>query len=318
MTMHFHDRPDTIPELSGSQRAVAVGVFDGVHRGHQRIVLETVAEARATGGVATAVTFQPHPEAVLRPHAAPRLLTTLRRKAELLEELGLDELVAVRFDSAFAQLSPGSFCKLVLSARLGARVVLVGENFRFGHRGCGTVADLRTYGDDHGFSVHAVALAQDAGEVISSTRIRMLISTGHVAEAAQLLGRPHRLEGIVVGGAHRGRGLGTPTANLAVEAGLAIPRLGVYVTRTLLSDGTRWPSVTSVGTNPTFEVDRKVRIETLLLGYAGTLYGSTIAVDFLEKIRNQQTFADGGTLVERIHMDEEIARGYFESRRDLL
>ncbi len=318
MTMNFYDALESILELPGSQRVVAVGVFDGVHRGHQRILLETVSQARKIGGVATSVTFQPHPEAVLRPHAAPRLLTTLRRKAELLEDLGLDELVAVRFDSAFAQLSPEAFCRLVLSARLGARLVLVGENFRFGHRGCGTVADLRAYGDDHGFIVHAVPLAEDSGEAISSTRIRMLVRNGHVADAAQLLGRPHRLEGIVVGGARRGRALGTPTANLAVEAGLAIPRLGVYVTRTLLPDGSSWPSVTSVGTNPTFEVDGKVRIETLLLGYAGTLYGWTIAVDFLEKIRNQEKFADGDSLVERIHRDEEIARGYFASRKDLL
>ncbi|HEY5530159.1 MAG TPA: bifunctional riboflavin kinase/FAD synthetase [Thermoleophilia bacterium] len=316
--MRFYDSLNAIPDSPASRRVVAIGVFDGVHRGHQRIILETLAQIEGTGGIATAVTFEPHPEAVLRPYAAPRLLTTLTRKAELLEALGLEELVAVRFDREFSQLSPLSFCRIVLSDRLGACLVLVGENFRFGHQGCGSVADLRGYGKDHGFSVEAVPLAEESGEIISSTRIRMLIKRGRVAEAARLLGRPHRLAGVVVEGAQRGRELGAPTANLAVERGLAIPRLGVYVTRTVFGDGTKWPSVTSVGTNPTFEVDRRVRIETLLLGFAGTLYGSNISVDFLEKIRDQLTFPDAGSLTERIYRDAEIARGYFDGRADLL
>jgi riboflavin kinase/FMN adenylyltransferase len=309
--MQVYERLDAIPELRGSRRVVAIGVFDGVHVGHQRILREAASRAHDEGGVATAVTFQPHPDAVLRPHAAPRLLTTLRRKAELLAAIGMDELVTVRFDRAFAQLSPEAFCRLVLSDRLGARTVVVGENFRFGHLGCGNVADLRAYGKSHGFAVQPVPLATEGDEVVSSTRIRTLIGGGHVADAARLLGRPHRLEGVVVSGVQRGRELGAPTANLTVEPGLAIPRLGVYVTRTIVADDFSRPSVTSVGTNPTFEVDRRVRIETLLLSYSGSLYGSNLGLDFLEKIRNQQKFPDAEALAMRIHEDEEFARGYF-------
>lgn len=308
--MRVYTSLDEIDEAPGHGRVVAIGVFDGVHRGHQRILGKAVESARLIGALSAAVTFYPHPEAVLRPKPAPRMLTSLERKAELLEGLGVDELVVVKFDRAFAQLSPEAFCRLVLSHRLGARQVVVGENFHFGHFGAGTPADLRDYGATHDFEVRSVPLAEEGGETISSTRIRKLISAGHVVDAARLLGRPHRIEGVVVSGVGRGRALEAPTANLAVDAGTAIPRLGVYVTRSFLDKGVAHPSVTSVGTNPTFEVDKKIRIETLLLDYAGDIYGSRLAVDFLERIRGQRTFPDAGSLVAQIRRDVEIARGY--------
>ncbi|MFH1833648.1 MAG: bifunctional riboflavin kinase/FAD synthetase [bacterium] len=295
-------------------RVVAIGVFDGVHRGHQRILAEAVESAKEIGALSTAVTFYPHPELVLRPKRKLRMLTSLERKAELIEALGVDELVVVKFDRAFAQLSAEAFCRLVLSHRLGARRVLVGENFRFGHRGIGTYADLRVYGTAHDFEVLSVALAEEGGEAISSTRIRKSISAGRVADAARLLGRPHRIEGEVVHGAGRGRALKAPTANLSVDAAMAIPRLGVYVTRSSVDGGPEGSSVTSVGTNPTFEADKKVRIETLLLDRVGDFYGARLAVDFLERIRAQRVFPDGASLAARIKRDVEIARGYADSR----
>jgi riboflavin kinase/FMN adenylyltransferase len=306
-----------VPESAAHGRVVAIGVFDGVHRGHQRILGEAAKAGHESGASVMAVTFQPHPEAVLRPHPAPRLLTSLERKAELIEGLGVDELLVVQFDRMFARLTPGEFCRKVLSDHLGARIVLVGENFRFGHQGAGTPLDLREYGRSHHFEVRTVPLAEDDGLTISSTRIRALITSGHVAEAAALLGRPHRIEGVIVKGAGRGRTLEAPTANLAVGAETAIPKLGVYVTRSVVDGGRTHASVTSVGTNPTFEVDHKTRIETLFLDEGEDVYGRGMALDFLERIRGQETFRDPATLVAQIKKDSEIARSYLANRRDL-
>lgn len=318
MSLSLYDSLEDISQAPPEGRVVAIGVFDGVHRGHQRILRETVEKAREVpGSLAVAVTFEPHPEAVLRPKPAPRLLTPLARKAELMEALGIEELVVLKFDRAFARLAPADFCRLVLSERLGARLVLVGENFRFGHAAAGTPAELEDYGRSHGFEVRTVPLHEDTGDSISSTRIRRLIGAGQVAEAARLLGRPHRIEGLVVAGVGRGRSLTVPTANLAVAPETAVPRQGVYVTRSLVDKADLHPSVTSVGTNPTFEVDRKLRVETLLLDYEGDIYGRCLSVDFLEWIRGQQRFSSPEALVARIRLDIEVARGYLESRGDL-
>jgi len=305
-----------VVEAPEQGRIVAIGVFDGVHLGHQRILEPAVSEARTGGALSTVVTFYPHPEAVLRPQVAPRMLTSLERKIELLESVFLDEVVVVRFDREFAQLSPESFCRAVLSRRLGARVVLVGKNFRFGHKGAGTPADLRDYGVTHGFEVRSITLAEKAGETISSTRIRKLLQAGQVKEGARLLGRPHRIEGPVVSGVGRGKRLDAPTANLTATREMALPGLGVYVTRSTVDHQHVHPSITSVGTNPTFETDRKVRIETLLLDFSGDLYGSHLAVDFLDRIRGQQSFPNAESLAARIKRDVAIARGYLESGSD--
>jgi riboflavin kinase / FMN adenylyltransferase len=299
------DQVNDAPTLG---RVAAIGVFDGVHRGHQLILASAVKEAGATGGLSTAVTFYPHPDAVLRPHAAPRMLTSLDQKAALLEALGLDEMVVVRFDHDFAQLAPESFCRAVLSAHLGARVVFVGENFRFGRHGEGTAAHLAEYGFAHGFDVRSIGLVEDDGDTISSTRIRELLRAGNVREAARLLGRPYRVEGTVAGGAGRGRTLAAPTANLPATRDMALPRVGVYATRAAVDGTEGHPSVTSVGTNPTFESSRRIRIETLLLDYSGDLYGRHLAVDFLDHIRGQRTFPDANSLAQQIREDVEAAR----------
>jgi riboflavin kinase/FMN adenylyltransferase len=306
----YHSLPE-VPDAPTAGRVVAIGVFDGVHRGHQEILWRAVDAARVRGASAAAVTFFPHPDAVLHHGSAPSMLTPLHRKEELLEGLGLDELIVVPFDMEFALLTPESFCGTVLSDHLGARAVLVGENFRFGHRGAGTPADLSQYGRSHGFEVVPVSLAREDGDVISSTRIREMLKAGRVTEAARLLGRPHRIEGTVISGAGRGRGLEAPTANLSPADDMALPRLGVYVTRSTVDRAHSHPSVTSVGTNPTFETDDKVRIETLILDYSGALYGSHLAVDFLERIRGQQAFQDAESLAAEIKRDVEKARAYF-------
>jgi riboflavin kinase/FMN adenylyltransferase len=318
VNLRLYETLEDAPDAPTEGRIVAIGVFDGVHRGHQRILREAVEKARGVPGCyATAVTFRPHPEAVLRSKPAPRLLTPLARKAELLDDLGVDELVVVKFDRDFAQLSPNEFCRLVLSRYLGARAVLVGENFRFGHLGAGDAVHLRAYGRAHGFSVDTVSLAQDAGEPISSTRIRNLIAAGHVSDAVRLLGRPHRIEGLVVAGLGRGRALCAPTANLAVEPETAVPRQGVYVTRSLLDGSEVHLSLTSIGTNPTFEVDKKIRVETMLLDYEGDIYGRRLALDFLERIRSQRAFPDAEALARQIKLDVETARVYLAHRIDL-
>lgn len=303
-----------VPDPAGAGRVVAIGVFDGVHRGHQEILSGAVEAARVTGATPEVVTFYPHPDAVLHRRSAPPMLTPLERKAELVEALGVEELVVVLFDTEFARLTPAEFCSAVLSDHLGARAVFVGENFHFGHRGAGTPADLRLYGQTHGFDVVAVSLAREEGEVISSTRIRELLREGSVTEAAGLLGRPHRIEGTVVSGVGRGKGLDAPTANIAPTLDMALPRLGIYITRSTVDGSDTHPSVTSVGTNPTFESDGKIRIETLLLDFSGDLYGRRLAVDFLEPIRQQQAFPDAESLAARIKQDVETARAYFRSR----
>jgi riboflavin kinase/FMN adenylyltransferase len=304
----IYSRLDQVHSAPAEGRVVAIGVFDGVHLGHQSIIAEAVAAAEEVGARPTVVTFYPHPETVLRPGAGPASLTMPGRKAELVMGLGIEEVVTVVFDSQFSQLLPEAFCRVVLSTRLGARVVLVGENFRFGRHGVGTAGDLAAFGKTHGFAVHPIPLVSDRGVPISSTRIRGLVGAGEVEPAAELLGRPHRLEGIVVRGARRGRTLQAPTANLEVFKELALPASGVYVTRTVVEGRLEHESVTSVGTNPTFENGDEIRVETLLLDYQGELYGAAIAVDFLARLRGQRLFAGAEALSEQIRKDATSAR----------
>lgn len=297
---------------AGIARSVAIGSFDGFHRGHQAIVRQAVGAARAMGGSATVLTFEPHPSVVLAARGpAPALLSPFDLKVNLLEEAGVDELVALPFDAAFAALSPRRFCETVLSEKLNARQVMVGENFRFGSGGAGNAEDLIAFGRRSGFSVTAIGLVIVRGKPVSSTRVRRLVAEGRVEEAAELLGRPHSLDGLVGAGAGRGRDLGTPTANLEVPPGLAVPGPGVYVTRTHIAPGDVRPSVTSIGTNPTFESDDVVRIESFLMEFSGNLYGRRIRVEFLEWIRGQHTFAGAAALQERIAADVEAARAFF-------
>lgn len=310
--MRIYRSLDEIARLpEGTPRAVAIGTFDGVHLGHQQIISMAVQAARSMNGVATVVTFEPHPGAVLRPHDRPKVLTPLEVKIDLMGELGVDEVVAVPFTKEFASLSPDEFCKVLLSDRLQARQVSVGANFRFGRGGLGTAIDLLSYGQEYGFSVSAIQLLRIDGGVVSSTRIRRLVLQGDVRSAARLLGRPHRLVGMVVAGVGRGRTLGVPTANIRPPEDAAVPANGVYITRTHLPLQPPFQSVTSIGTNPTFEHDDVVRIETFLFDFHGTLYDSPIQVEFLERLREQRPFPSKEALVEQITRDVEEAKRFF-------
>ncbi|NLE73295.1 MAG: bifunctional riboflavin kinase/FAD synthetase [Actinobacteria bacterium] len=297
-------------------RAVAIGTFDGVHVGHQRIIGMAVDMAHSMQGVPTVVTFEPHPGAVLRPNSKPTILTPLGVKVRLLERYGVEEVVAVPFTVEFATLEPAEFCLRLLSERLGARQVSVGANFRFGRGGRGTAIDLLSLGRDQGFSVSAIQLIKSQGDAVSSTRIRRLVAEGDVEDAARLLGRPHLLAGQVVAGVGRGRTLGMPTANLRPPEDAAVPGQGVYVTRTHTAQWPSQDSVTSIGTNPTFESDDVVHIETFLLDFYGTLYDAPLEIEFLARLRGQQAFATKELLVEQMHRDVEEARRILADARE--
>lgn len=288
-------------------RCVAtVGVFDGVHRGHQRIVSRTLARAAELRLPAVAVTFNPLPEAVLRPGSAPALLTTFDRRVELLASLGIDGVYVVHFDAEFARLTPEEFTSSVLVGALRAVDVTVGENFRFGRRASGDVTTLARLGSAAGFMVDSISLAHPDGPdapPFSSTWIRQRIAAGEVEAAAGALGRPHRVEGVVVHGDHRGRELGYPTANVDVPAGLAVPADGVYAG---WLDG--MPAAVSIGTNPTFNGTAR-RVEAYALDRDDLdLYGEYVVVDLAARLRGMIAFDGVAPLLAQMAADVQRCR----------
>jgi riboflavin kinase/FMN adenylyltransferase len=277
----------SVAELAAGARTVAIGSFDGVHRGH-RLVLDT---AREAGGTVTVVTFWPHPRLVLGNRV--ELLSTLERRLELLEVAGIDETLVVSFTPRVAALEPEEFCDSLLR-RIGANVIVVGENFRFGRAAAGDTATLERLG----FDVRPVPLL--AG--VSSTQIRAHMRAGDVAAAAPLLGRPAELDGTVVLGDQRGGTLGFPTANLAVPADLLVPAFGIYAG---FARGHR--AAVSIGVNPHYGGDER-RIEPHLLDFEGDLYGQRLLVELWQRLRAEQAFASEAALVEQIARDVEAAR----------
>lgn len=299
-------------------RVVVIGVFDGVHRGHRSLVDRAVARSLEPGASGErdviAVTFEPHPAAVLRPDRAPLMLTDVDRRRELLLRAGADEVAVVAFDEEFSTQSPEEFVDYLLVDLLGGRrvdAIVAGANFRFGQGAQADVAALREIGRRRGFDVEEVALVterasgtEDAGEPVtwSSTFVRSRIATGDVVTARRVLGRPHRLDGIVVGGEKRGRELGYPTANVDVEQGLAIPHDGVYA-GWLIDGDRRWPAAISVGTNPHFQ-GRSRTVEAYVLGRDDLdLYDHHVGVEFAELIREQAAFDSLEALVEQMADD---------------
>ncbi len=295
----------------GSQSAVAVGNFDGVHRGHQALVAAAVARAAQSGGSAVVLTFDPHPARFLRPQAAPAVLTTLAQKEELVRALGIDRLVALEFDERVAALSPDAFARDVLAGALGAHHVVVGDSFRFGHDRAGDARTLEAAGGTLGFSVQVIPPLLHAGRPVSSSRVREALGTGDVREAEALLGRPYALDARVVRGDARGRDLGFPTANLAGGEQM-VPARGVYAGRCLLPGGELWPAVVNVGERPTFGGGGLV-VEAHLLDFEGDLYGQSVRLAFLERLRDERRFASKGELVERIRQDVREARALFSA-----
>ena len=292
---------------------VTVGVFDGVHRGHQRIIARARAVASARQLPVVVVTFDPHPDEVIRPGSHPPLLVTVRRRVQLLAEQGCAAACVLPFTLDFSRLGPDEFVRMVLAERLHARWVVVGDNFRFGHRARGDVPLLAELGEKYDFGAEGVPLLTEHGETISSSEIRAELNAGDVAGAARDLGRPHRVEGVVVRGHQRGRALGFPTANLETTPYPAVPGDGVYAgwLASLDSDGletARWPAAISVGTNPTFE-GRDRTVEAYALDRDDLdLYGVHVAVDFAERLRGMVRFGSAAELIEQMYQDVDAAR----------
>ncbi|MEV6365444.1 bifunctional riboflavin kinase/FAD synthetase [Micromonospora musae] len=287
---------------------VTIGVFDGVHRGHQATIRHAVTRARELGVQSVVLTFDPHPAEVVRPGSHPAVLTESARKAELIEELGVDVLCVVPFTPEFSRLPAEAFVHDVLVENLHATRVVVGNNFRFGHRAAGDVALLERLGATFGFSVEGGPLVAEEGTVFSSTYIRSCVDAGDVGAAAAALGRPHRVEGVVVRGDQRGRELGFPTANLLCHRYAAIPADGVYAAR-LVRRGRREPllAAVSVGTNPTFS-GRERRVEAYALDFDGDLYGERLALDFVAHLRGQIRYDSIEPLIAQMHQDVERTR----------
>lgn len=287
---------------------VTVGNFDGLHRGHRKIVEQVLSRARALQGVALLITFEPHPLALLAPERAPGLLATPEQKLELLADAGLDVVLILPFTPALAALTAEEFVGEYLSRGLGAREVYVGENFNFGRGRQGNADLLVGLCDSHGISAAKVPEVCYLGSPISSSRIRRALRSGEVELARELLARPHSISGTVVRGAGRGADLGFPTANLTLRDQL-VPQDGVYVTKVVV-EGSSHPSVTNIGSRPTF-AEGKFTIETHLLDGSGDLYDRTIEVHFLARLRPELKFESAEALVKQVRRDVERARTYF-------
>jgi riboflavin kinase/FMN adenylyltransferase len=301
---------------------VTVGMFDGVHRGHRVLLDRVAAEAAARGLPAGAVTFDRHPLEVLRPGSQPPLLTTLDRKVALLGEAGMDFVLVLAFTQELSMVTAEAFATGMLLDGLHARAVVVGENFRFGHKAAGDAALLAALGGPLGVEVVAVALRADGGEPLSSTRIRTELARGDVRAAARLLGRPYAVDGVVVEGDGRGgRLLGVPTANLAVAPGIAVPANGIYAGHLTeeapegsgepqggapVGRGVRRPAATSVGVNPQFNTG--FRVEAHVLDFDGDLYGRRVAVSFEHRLRGEAAFPSVEELIAQMREDIRQAR----------
>jgi riboflavin kinase/FMN adenylyltransferase len=308
---------DDVPDDWG-RTVVTIGEFDGVHLGHQRIVERAAEIARTKGLPVVVITFDPHPDEVVRPGSHPPLLCTAKCRAELLAGLGVDAVCVLPFTYEFSQLSPDEFVRIALAERLHAVAVVVGENFRFGHKAAGDVALLKQLGEKYDFTAEGVPLLVADGVTISSSYIRERVEAGDVETAAAALGRPHRVTGVVVRGHQRGRALGFPTANLETPPHTAIPADGIYTGWLYQlgpadsgSDGPeeqRWPAAISVGTNPTFgEGERTVEAYALDRDDLD-LYGAHVAVDFTQRLRGTVRFDSIDALIDQMHRDVDAAR----------
>ncbi|HEV7376565.1 MAG TPA: bifunctional riboflavin kinase/FAD synthetase [Pyrinomonadaceae bacterium] len=290
---------------------LTLGVFDGLHLGHQLIMSTVVERARAINAVPTVITFDPHPRAVLHPESAPPLLQTFDQKIEAFGVLGIEQTIIVRFTRDFAQLEAEDFLRDVVRDRLQAVEVYLGRGFAFGRNREGNIELLRKVSKQLGFSADEVPEVRLRGQRISSSRIRGLLAEGKVNLARRMLGRPYGVEGRVVRGAERGRTLGFPTANLRPE-NRVIPRVGVYITATLIEGAWR-RSITNIGTRPTFESDSaQPSVETYVMNWTGDLYGDVVRVRFLRRLRNEQKFASIDELKQQIARDRDRASEYFE------
>lgn len=292
------------PPLDGPT-AVTIGVYDGVHLGHQRVL-----EALGSAGLpVVVVTFRDHPVRVISPEGAPKLLTSIDRRIEILEGLEVAATAVVDFDDDFRLLPAEEFIEKVLVATLRAQRIAVGKDFRFGHQQAGDVPMLRSMGVQHGYVVDDVEILEE-GVPVRSTVIRALLREGHAKAARRLLGRPFRLVGTVVQGDQRGRSIGFPTANLEIADDLLIPGSGVFAVRAFI-DGIDREGVVNIGRRPTFGGTESV-VEAHIFDFSGDLYGQQISIDFIERLRSEQKFAGIDELVNAIRLDVAAARNLLE------
>jgi riboflavin kinase/FMN adenylyltransferase len=316
MRMHFWRGCDEVP-AEVPPTSVTVGTFDGVHRGHRRLLDRVVADA-GDGSMPVAVTFDPHPLAVIRPDLAPALLTSIPHRLELFADAGIEGVLAIQFTPELALESAEHFATRVLAQTLNARHVVVGRNFRFGHRAAGDVVTLTELGRELGFHVTVVDLEPLEGEApVSSTAVRAMVASGDVSAAAEALGRPHRLSGTVVTGDRRGRELGYPTANLDVAVGTAIPADGVYAgwLRAQGEPDTWRRAAISIGTNPTFNgIDRRVEAHVLDAPEGFDLYGLWADVDFVARLRGMERFESLEALIAQMGADVRQTREVLAGR----
>jgi riboflavin kinase/FMN adenylyltransferase len=289
---------------------LTLGVFDGLHLGHQLIMKTVVDRAQIAGAIPTVITFEPHPRAVLHPESAPPLLQTFDQKIEALSVLGIEQTIVIHFDQTFARIQAEEFLRDVIVDRLHAREVYLGRGFAFGHDREGNIVLLRKVAGDLGFVAEEVAEVTLRDKRVSSTRIRELLNQGRVNIARRMLGRPYGVEGRVVRGAERGNKLGFPTANLHPR-NRVIPRNGVYVTATLIAGEWR-RSVTNIGTRPTFETATETSVETYVMNWSDDLYGDVLRVRFLHRLRDEKKFTSIEELKAQIERDVSRAQEYFQ------
>jgi len=289
---------------------LTLGVFDGLHLGHQLIMRTVVDRARAVGAMPTVITFDPHPRAVLHPESAPPLLQTFDQKIEAFGVLGIEQTIVVRFTPEFSSIRAADFLRDVVKDRLHAQEVYLGKGFAFGYKREGNIELLQRMGGELGFVAGEVPEVSLRGRRVSSSKIRELLARGNVNLARRMLGRPYGVEGPVERGAERGRKLGFPTANLRPQ-NRVIPRNGVYVTGTLI-DGQWRRSVTNVGLRPTFGEATEPSIETYVMNWDGDLYGDVIRVRFLYRLRDERKFGSIDELKRQIETDVTRADSYFE------
>ncbi|HKP69756.1 MAG TPA: bifunctional riboflavin kinase/FAD synthetase [Pyrinomonadaceae bacterium] len=297
---------------------LTLGVFDGLHLGHQRIMETVVERAKAANAHATAITFDPHPRAVLHPKTAPPLLQTLDQRLANFEVLGIEQAIVIPFTKEFAARPADDFLRDIVHDRLHAREVYLGKGFAFGRDRGGNIELLRKMSTELGFVADEVDEVRLRGQRISSSRLRQALNDGHVNLARRMLGRPYGVEGVIIRGNRRGHTIGFPTANLKPH-NRVIPKFGVYATATLV-DGTWRRSITNIGVRPTFETDVEPSIETYLFDFDGDLYGDVLRVRFLHRIRDERKFNGIDELKAQIQKDSRRALNYFrhEGVRNML
>ncbi|SFL38839.1 bifunctional riboflavin kinase/FAD synthetase [Pelosinus propionicus] len=288
---------------------VALGTFDGVHIGHQKVISRSVELAKQLGGTSVVFTFSNHPLSIIAPERCPLQIITQDDKVELIEKLGVDILLNIPFTAEFLKLSASQFIHLLLD-QLNPKHILIGPNYFFGYKRCGTPELLQIAGAQYGFTAEINPTVYVEDVMVSSTLIRQMIAAGQVNQAATLLGRPVTLKGRVIHGAKRGRLLGYPTINLGIASGLAIPQNGVYAVELIIQDK-QYNGIANVGTNPTFH-DVGRRLEVHILNFSGDLYGETVSVRFLNHIRSEQTFSNSDELKSQIAKDIVVAQQYYQ------